>query len=185
MKVLFAAGISKEINWDIFPLYLQLNYVPQPYSLIRGVQKLRPGHYLKISSKGIEEVAYFRLSVHDSSYESLNYDEAKKKLVQVMDDAVRMRLIADVPLGAFLSGGIDSSVVVALAAKHTRHLKTFSIGYKDNPYFDETAYANLVAKKYQTDHTVFSLTNDDFLEHLFEILRDQPVMRSFWQCQYF
>ena len=180
MKGLFAAGIPKEINWDIFPLYLQLNYVPQPYSLIRGVQKLRPGHYLKISSKGIEEVAYFRLSVHDSSYESLNYDEAKNKLVQVMDDAVRMRLIADVPLGAFLSGGIDSSVVVALAAKHTRHLKTFSIGYKDNPYFDETAYANLVAKKYQTDHTVFSLTNDDFLEHLFEVLNyiDEPFADS-------
>src|SRR5690606_28537602 len=84
------------------------------------------------------------------------------------------------PLGAFLSGGIDSSVVVALASQHTDHLNTFSIGYRDNPFFDETKYADLVAKKYNTNHTVFSLTNDDFLNHIDNILEyiDEPFADS-------
>lgn len=63
-----------------------------------------------------------------------------------MDESVKRRMISDVPLGAFLSGGIDSSIIVSLAAKHTNHLRTFSIGFRDEPMFDETEYANLVAK---------------------------------------
>jgi asparagine synthase (glutamine-hydrolysing) len=85
-----------------------------------------------------------------------------------------------VPLGAFLSGGIDSSVIVALASRHTQHLNTFSIGYRDEPFFDETRYANLVAKKYKTNHTVFSLSNEDLYEHLFDMLdyTDEPFADS-------
>jgi len=97
-----------------------------------------------------------------------------------MKDSIRKRLISDVPLGAFLSGGIDSSVVVALASHQTKHLNTFSIGYADNPFFDETYYANLVAKRYQTNHTVFSLSNHHFLEHIDNILAyiDEPFADS-------
>jgi asparagine synthase (glutamine-hydrolysing) len=91
----------------------------------------------------------------------LSYDKVQQKLVELLDESVRKRLIADVPLGAFLSGGIDSSVIVALASQYTSHLNTFSVGYRDEPFFDETKYANLVAKKYKTNHTVFSLYNDD------------------------
>lgn len=180
MKALFAAGIPREINWDILPLYFQLNYIPQPYSLIKGVQKLRPGHYLKIALGGIEEKIYYQLSIRQNSYEAFSYETAKEKLVQFMDNAVHMRLISDVPLGAFLSGGIDSSVVVAMAAKHTDKLKTFSIGYKDHPFFDETPYAKLVAEKYKTEHTVFSLSNEDFLEHVYAVLNyiDEPFADS-------
>ena len=180
MKALLKAGIPKEINWDILPIYLQLNYVPQPYSFIKNVQKLPPGHYARISRNGIEEFSYYTLSVKEESYNQYSYEQAKEKLVTLMDDAVKMRLISDVPLGAFLSGGIDSSVVVALATKHVTGLKTFSVGYKDNPLFDETAYANLVAKKFNTDHTVFRLGNEDFLEHLHSILDyiDEPFADS-------
>ena len=97
-----------------------------------------------------------------------------------MSESVKKRLIADVPLGAFLSGGIDSSVVVALASQYTKHLNTFSIGYKDHPFFDETRYANLVARRYDTNHTVFSLTNQDFLEHIDSVLGyiDEPFADS-------
>jgi asparagine synthase (glutamine-hydrolysing) len=180
MKALLKAGIPKEINWDILPIYLQLNYVPQPYSFIKNVQKLPPGHYARITTNGIEESAYYSLSVKEESYTQYSYDEAKAKLVTLMDDAVKMRLISDVPLGAFLSGGIDSSVVVALATRHVSGLKTFSVGYKDNPLFDETAYANLVAKKFNTEHTVFRLGNENFLEHLHSILDyiDEPFADS-------
>src|SRR4029079_11276862 len=122
----------------------------------------------------------YELSLRKEHYNELSYEEAKTKLVQFMDDATRLRLISDVPLCCFLSGGIDSSVVVALASRHQQHLKTFSIGYKDNPFFDETYYANLVAKKYNTQHTVFSLSNDDFLEHIDDVLNsiDEPFADS-------
>ena len=180
MKSLFAFGIPREIDWKVLPVYLQLNYVPQPYSMVKGVRKLKAGAYLRISNSKIEEHQYYTLSKQPQEYNKLDYAGAQKKLVQLMDESVRLRMIADVPLGAFLSGGIDSSVVVALAAQHTQKLNTFSIGYKDHPFFDETKYANLVAKKWNTNHTVFSLGNQDFLEHVHDVLEymDEPFADS-------
>jgi asparagine synthase (glutamine-hydrolysing) len=180
MKALLQAGIPRQINWDLLPVYLQLNYVPQPYSLVKGVRKLPPGHYLRVRGSEVEEGAYYELKLAPEKYGRYSYEQAKERLVQLMDEAVQGRLISDVPLGAFLSGGVDSSVVVALAARHTSKLRTFSIGYKDHPYFDETRYARLVADKYQTDHTVFSLSNNDFLEHVQGVLDyiDEPFADS-------
>jgi asparagine synthase (glutamine-hydrolysing) len=180
LKALFSFGIPKELNKEVLPYYFQLNYVPQPLSLVKKVKKLLPGHYLTISSGSVEDRVYYELLLRKESYNELTYEEAKTKLVQLMDDATRLRLISDVPLGSFLSGGIDSSVVVALASRHQQDLKTFSIGYKDNPFFDETYYANLVAKKYNTQHTVFSLSNNDFLEHIDDVLNsiDEPFADS-------
>ena len=84
------------------------------------------------------------------------------------------------PLGTFLSGGIDSSVITALASQHTKHLNTFSIGFADEPLFDETSYAKLVSKKYNTNHTVFSLKNADLFENLYDVLDyiDEPFADS-------
>ena len=89
-------------------------------------------------------------------------------------------MVSDVPLGAFLSGGIDSSVVVALASKYTDQLSTFSIGYKDQPFFDETKYAKLVADKFNTRHTVFTLNNQELYDHLFNVWDhlDEPFADS-------
>ena len=180
LKALLSFGIPKEVNWSVLPYYFQLNYIPQPLSILRGVQKLLPGHYLKISRAGVEDVAYYELKLRKENYSNLSYEEAQQKLVGLMDDATRLRLISDVPLGAFLSGGIDSSAVVAMAARHEQQLKTFSIGYKDNPFFDETKYAELVAQKYNTQHTVFRLSNNDFLEHIDDVLNymDEPFADS-------
>ncbi len=180
MKSLFAFGIPREIDWKVLPVYLQLNYVPQPYSMVKGVKKLNAGSYLRVKDNKIEEHSYYSLATRPGEYQKLDYGEAQKKLVELMDESVRLRMIADVPLGAFLSGGIDSSVVVALAAQHTKQLNTFSIGYKDHPFFDETKYASLVAKKWNTNHTVFSLSNQDFLEHVHDVLEymDEPFADS-------
>lgn len=181
MKGLFEWGIPREIDYDVLHLYLQINYVPQPQSMVRGVQKLKPGHYMKIASGAIAEYrSYYSINVRPERYNDYSYETAQQELVNRMDAAVRERMIADVPLGAFLSGGIDSSVIVALASKYTSQLNTFSIGYKDNPFFDETHYAKLVASKYKTNHTVFSLTNNDFLEHIYDVLDyiDEPFADS-------
>lgn len=180
MKALLAYDIPKEINYTVLLQYLQLNYIPQPQSIFKGVHKLEPGHYLNVSKDNISKDKYYELRWNHTTAHKPGYTEAEEQLVQLMDASVQKRLISDVPLGAFLSGGIDSSVVVALASRHTPHLNTFSVGYRDNSFFDETDYANMVAKKYATNHTVFSLTNNDFLEHVDDILRyiDEPFADS-------
>lgn len=180
MKALFAAGIPRNINWRMLPLYLQLNYLPQPYSMVAGVRKLEPGHYLQVKDGQVTEQAWYHLELQPQRYTAYSYEAAQKELVRLMENAVHKRLVSDVPLGAFLSGGIDSSVVVALAARHVPKLHTFSVGYKDHPFFDETAYARLVATRYGTEHTVFQLGNNDFLEHLTGMLDyiDEPFADS-------
>ena len=188
LKALLAYDIPKQINYTSLYQYLQLNYIPQPSSILKNVKKLEPGHYAFIGKHKFEIKPYYELkwitdhSIADHSItdHSITYPQASTILEQLMSESVKKRLISDVPLGAFLSGGIDSSVVVALASQHTKHLNTFSIGYKDNPFFDETKYANLVAKRYETNHTVFSLTNQDFLEHIDNILSyiDEPFADS-------
>jgi len=181
MKSLLEWGIPKKLNYSVLHQYLQLNYIPQPQSMIEGVAKLKPAHYIIMNAAGVQEYKpYYEININKSAYDNYTYDAAQQELVKRMDTSVRERMISDVPLGAFLSGGIDSSVVVALASKYTKDLNTFSVGYKDNAFFDETKYAKLVAEQYKTNHTVFSLTNNDFLEHVYDVLDylDEPFADS-------
>lgn len=179
MKGLLEYEMPKELDHTSLLQYLQFNYIPEPNSILKNIQKLMPGYYLFISKKKFEPGYYYELKWQSASI-SPEYNTACRQLEQLMDMSVQERLISDVPLGAFLSGGIDSSVVVALASRHTKQLNTFSIGYKDHPFFDETKYADLVAKRYNTHHTVFSLDNNDFLEHIDQILAtiDEPFADS-------
>jgi asparagine synthase (glutamine-hydrolysing) len=180
LKSIFSFGIKKQLNWEALTYYFQLNYIPSPLSSIHGVKKLEPGHFIKISANKVTNESYYQLETYNEMYGNLDYTEAKARLIQLMDESVKSRLISDVPLGCFLSGGIDSSVVVALASQHQRKLKTFSIGYKDHPFFDETYYAEQVAKRYGTDHTVFNISNNAFLENIEEVLNaiDEPFADS-------
>ncbi|GAA4303712.1 asparagine synthase (glutamine-hydrolyzing) [Nibribacter koreensis] len=183
MKSILEFGIPRKLDYVSLYEYLQLNYIPAPASIFKGVKKLMPGHYMRVGRKGKTEIKRWYKIPYDeekANNNPLSYEAQQKKLVDLMDGAVQRRMISDVPLGAFLSGGIDSSVIVALASRHTQHLNTFSIGYKDEPFFDETKYAKLVADKYKTNHTVFSLTNNDLYEHLFRALDyiDEPFADS-------
>jgi len=186
MKVLMALGIPKNLDEVSLFTYLQLNYIPGPDSIFKNVKKLEPGHFLKVEIRNQESetVKYYSIPFPTPEYiataSTLPYETQQKKLFSLLEASVHRRLVSDVPLGAFLSGGIDSSIVVALASQHTSHLKTFSIGFRDEPMFDETRYANLVVKKFNTDHTVFSLTTDDLLADLFEALDyiDEPFADS-------
>lgn len=169
---LLAFNIPKELDYTSVYQYFQFSYIPAPHTAFKNIYKLMPGHCIKLKGRDMKVSQYYSVPFSQGcTYQnSLSYEGAKKQLLELLDDAVRMRLVADVPLGAFLSGGVDSSTIVALAAKYTKHLNTFSIGYKDEPLFDETKYANLVAKKYDTNHTVFKLGNDDFYAHIFNLL---------------
>lgn len=174
LKSLLSFGVPKEVDFTSLYQYLQLNYIPGPASIFKNIFKLNPGHYLEIKGRKVDEKKYYDLPSETNC--GSTYKEQQNKLVELLDDSVKRRMIADVPLGAFLSGGIDSSIIVGLASRYTDKLNTFSIGYRDEPFFDETKYANLVAKKFNTNHTVFSLTNQNLLENLQNVLDyiDEP-----------
>ncbi len=180
MKALMELGIPQELDVVSLQNYLHLNYIPAPHSIFKNVKKLEPGHYFMIRNKRIEKHCYYQLKDTSAQTKQLDYESSKQKLIELLDNSVQLRLISDVPLGCFLSGGIDSSVITALAARHTKHLATFSIGFKDEPLFDETHYALLVAKMNNTNHSVFSLSNNDLFEHLNAVLDyiDEPFADS-------
>jgi asparagine synthase (glutamine-hydrolysing) len=182
MKSILAYGIDKELDYTSLHTYLQLNYIPAPRTIFKNVNKLMPGHYITVHKRQAEVHPYYTIPDDSAVDQSLvmNYPEAQKKFKDLLEASVQRRLISDVPLGSFLSGGIDSSIVTGLAARHKSNLHTFSIGFRDEKFFDETNYARLVAKHFKTEHTVFSLTNNDLYEHVHSILDylDEPFADS-------
>ncbi len=188
LKAILTFNIKKDIDKVSLFNYLQFNYIPTNYSIIEGVKKLKPGHYIFIKNinkldNEIEEEMYYEVPFNTEDTiqtNALNYDKAQEMLCSLLDESVQKRLVSDVPVGTFLSGGVDSSIISLLAKKHKPDLQTFSIGFKDEPFFDETIYANAVAKKIGTKHRVFSLTNDDLYNDLNNILDylDEPFADS-------
>lgn len=184
LKAILQFPVKKQIDFNTLALYLQLNYIPGTGSMLKGVQKLQPGYYATINADGIISTApYYSIPYQPGniiSASGMDYDSARGALRKLIHEAVERRLVSDVPLGAFLSGGIDSSIITACAARAVPHLNTFSIGYKDEPFFDETKYANLVAAKYKTNHTVFSISNDEMFANIFSVLDyiDEPFADS-------
>lgn len=167
MKAIFTFQIEKKINISSLELYLKFNYLPQPFGMLEKVRKLEKGSYLVHDGKQIvAEQKYYEIPYQKGVYVDDTYEEAQKKVVDLLRESVQKRMVADVPLGAFLSGGIDSSIITALASEERKDLNTYSVGFADEPLFDETSYAELVAKKYQTNHTVFKLKNNDLLDEL-------------------
>lgn len=154
LKCLRAAGVRLEPDAEALKLYLEFGYVPDPWSIYRGVRKLSPGGWLTYDGSGNrEEGRYWRLPFPAAEApRELDEAEAAARLRDEFDEAVRMRMMADVPLGAFLSGGIDSSSVVASMARQSREpIQTFSIGFEEAE-FSELPYAEEVARQYKTDH---------------------------------
>ncbi|MEQ8924272.1 MAG: asparagine synthase (glutamine-hydrolyzing) [Fulvivirga sp.] len=180
MKSIIEYGIDKELDYNALYTYLQLNYIPAHKTIFKHVKKLVPGNYIEVKNGEVKVEPYYTIPYNRSKTTDFNYEDQKKKLAELLESSVKKRLVADVPLGSFLSGGVDSSVIAALAKRHKDDLHTFSIGFKDEKFFDETEYARLVAKKIGTDHTVFSLTNDDLYKHVHSILDyiDEPFADS-------
>jgi asparagine synthase (glutamine-hydrolysing) len=131
--------------------------IPAPKTIYKKIRKLEPGHRLIISGTDIKNEKYWDLKAETNNYKSDGY--YLDKFESLFADAVNLRMISDVPLGAFLSGGVDSSAVVAMMAKNgVKDIKTFSIAFKDQQKFDESIYAKQVAEQFQTHHTEFNLS---------------------------
>ena len=182
MKAMMHLPIEKKLDTTSLVQYFQFNYIVAPRTIFTSVRKLLPGHCISISNNKAEIQQWYTIPYDEKEVKAnpISFENAQNKFLKLFEDSVQRRMISDVPLGAFLSGGIDSSAVVAMASKHTAKLNTFSIGFKDEPLFDETHYAELVAKKFNTNHQVFSLTNDDMYDHLGDVLDyiDEPFADS-------
>ncbi|MDQ5976285.1 MAG: hypothetical protein QG664_198 [Patescibacteria group bacterium] len=169
----------KEPDYLAIHHYLTLQYVPAPLTGFIGIKKLEPAHSLTIDlkTKTIRKERYWKL---DYSHKlRLSEAEWKKRLIAKLEESVKLRMISDVPIGAFLSGGIDSSAIVALMAKNSKApIKTFSIGFEEEKY-NELRYAKIVAEKFKTDHTEF-IVKPDAIELLLMLVRqyEEPFADS-------
>jgi len=157
-SLLEAPDVPRELDLDALDHYLSFLYTPRDGSIFKAVRKLPPGHLLSWRDGRLSIERYWSIPA-DETFAGSEQD-AIEQLRAVLTDAVRSQLISDVPLGAFLSGGVDSSVVVALMAEISgARVKTFSIGF-DEPAFDELEHARRVAKQFGTDHHEFVVKPD-------------------------
>ena len=148
-------GVPRQPDLDDIHEYLTFQYVPSPMSAFKGIQKLPPGHMLVLERGGSPKITrYFELPKPDRTKQR-SENELAEELIDKLREATRLRMIADVPLGAFLSGGVDSSAIVAMMALESgRPVKTFTIGFEEQLY-DERPFARAVAERYGTDHHEF------------------------------
>lgn len=151
-SILEDKSIPREIDDIGLNLYFDLMYIPNPYSIFQNIKKLEPGHYLIVTKSDFKIGKYWQF---DPSNVEICHD--KNALIDeflfLFNDSVKKRMISEVPLGAFLSGGIDSSAIVAFMAKNSdKRIKTFSIGFNDK-HHDESQYAKQISELYNTEHT--------------------------------
>ncbi|MDQ4145630.1 MAG: asparagine synthase (glutamine-hydrolyzing) [Actinomycetota bacterium] len=170
--VLAFEGVPREPDMDAVDAYLSWGYVPAPRTGFSGISKIEPAHWMKVLVEGEG------LQITSDRYWSLEYmpkldireEDAARRLRDLVEEAVRLRLMTDVPLGAFLSGGVDSSIVVGLMAQlSSAPVKTFSIGFQEAPY-NELGHARRVAQLWRTDHNEFTV-RPDALEVLPQLVR--------------
>jgi asparagine synthase (glutamine-hydrolysing) len=182
-------ALRRDIDPHAVEEYFALGYVPEPRTIYKQALKLSPGHTLAIR-RGLplpppREYWQLRFTLD----QKLSVEEASAELVRRLDESVKLRMIAEVPLGAFLSGGVDSSgVVAAMARQSTEPVNTCSIAF-DDPAFNESAFAQMVADRYKTNHFVETVRSDDFdlidtLAHLYdEPYADSSAIPTYRVCQ--
>lgn len=152
--------VATELDPSSLASYLDLLYVPSPRTIFREVHKLPPGHALVADSTGIRVERYWNPSFTLDRVPE--FPEAAERVRDLLADAVRVRLLSEVPLGAFLSGGIDSSLVVGLMSRvMDQPVKTFTVGFQGEGWFDESDEAEIVARHFQTDHHALQVTSLD------------------------
>lgn len=189
--ILAYPGVPREIDLEALDLFLTLEYIPAPFSIFKAIKKLPAAHYLIFEGGELRLQPYWSLNPEEleARGKHISLAEAMDQLYELLTESVRLRLISDVPLGAFLSGGIDSSTIVALMRQlGAEPLRTFSIGFKEASY-NELAYAQTIASRFQTDHEEFILEpkalelTEKLLYHLDEPLADFSIFPTYLVSQ--
>ncbi|PCI70717.1 MAG: asparagine synthase (glutamine-hydrolyzing) [Gammaproteobacteria bacterium] len=171
--------VKREVNKSLIDSYMSVGYCPTNNTLFKNIFKLEPGHYMTIKNGEVEIKQYWNIKYDKSVDKGEEY--YIKETQNLFEDAIKKQLRSDVPLGVFLSGGIDSSAVVAMMHKQgVKDIKTFSVAWDYGDKFNETKYARAVAKQFNTDHTEYFMTAEDFKNFLPEYIRhmDEPVTEA-------
>jgi asparagine synthase (glutamine-hydrolysing) len=152
IKSLFEYGLRQEIRPELIEIYLVMTNIPAPDTFYKHIYKLMPGHFIIANGEGIKEQKYWDLPGIDENNMLKNESAIYNEFAYLLEDSVKIRMRSDVPFGAFLSGGLDSSSIVALMSDISRHpIETYTIGFPQKD-FDESALAKLVAEKFKTNH---------------------------------
>jgi len=176
IKSIFAYGIPKIPNFELLEIYLSLGYIPEPYTFYKDIHKLRAGHYIIGYRNEVKEYKYWDMPEIDENNMLRNKNEIYEQFESILKDSVKIRMRSDVPYGAFLSGGLDSSSIVALMSEISSFpVETFTIGFKEK-YFDERRLATYVANKFHTNHHEHVVEPDAFIDSLNKIVYhyDEP-----------
>jgi asparagine synthase (glutamine-hydrolysing) len=185
LKSLLASGlVGTELDYQAIDAYLSFGFVPAPRTPLAAVSKLLPGHRLVVDPSGVQVERYWSYPPPSVDSPPLGTDEYAQGLLAELEESVRLRLMSDVPLGAMLSGGLDSSLIVALMARNmSEPVKTFSVGFREDGEFNELGDARLVAKTFGTDHHELELSYAeqdvdlaDLVWHLDEPLADLSAL---------
>lgn len=168
-SLLRAPGVPREIDPDALDAYLALGYVPAPRTIFRNVMKLSPGCTLTVADGKVSERRYWRVPPFDPDEETKKRS-LREELLELLSDAVKRRLVSDVPLGAWLSGGLDSAAIVSMMCVSAEEVRTFTIGF-DDPLYDEREDAALIARAHRTHHREFQVIPEcaDTLEALMPV----------------
>lgn len=176
IKSILTYGVPKEIRPELTELYLALTNIPAPDTFYKHIYKLMPGHYLLVKDNAITEKSYWKFPQVAEKDMITDKELVYRKFEELLSDAVRIRMRSDVPFGAFLSGGLDSSGIVSLMAGYSPYpVKTFTIGFDDKA-FDESALAAEVAVKFKTEHHRGTVLPEDFEEAINRVAHhyDEP-----------
>jgi asparagine synthase (glutamine-hydrolysing) len=171
-------GVTPRVDQAALSDYFRYRYVPGPATLFAGVRKLSPGSWMLCETNGTTTQSRYYVPPDGSKLDvAIRWSDPVGKFLEVLEESVRIRMISDVPFGAFLSGGIDSSAVVGLMARYSRlPVKTFSVGFTEAAY-SELPHARAIAELFQTEHHELVVSQEHLLEHLPALtrFRDAPV----------
>lgn len=175
-------------NLQALSSFLSLKYVPAPQTIFAGISALPPGHTLTCDRDGVRIRRYWKLSFNNRQDSQKSVEAYTEQLKELLQESVKMRLMSDVPFGAFLSGGVDSSTVVAFMSQFLDEpVKTFSVGFEGKgKVTDELPYARLIAQQFETDHHEIVINHQDFIDaaekvvwHLDQPLADQATIATY------
>ena len=178
--ILKALENKPELNVELIDKYMSFGYIPGEDTLHRGLKRLLPGHSMVIDQGNHIDITQY-WDLHFKEEQDKGFDHYLIETQALLNNSIDLRLRSDVPLGIFLSGGVDSSAVVGLLAERVdEQLKTFSIAYDFGDKFDETKYAQMVAKKFNTEHHEIKISPQQFKEFIPEFihLMDEPVTEA-------
>lgn len=179
-KVIVKSGLyTPSVNIPMLDFYISIGYIPGQETLFKDIYKLEAGHFLVFERNTLVFKQYWDINAIEPLH--ISYSEARLRVKDKLLESIKIRLMSEVPLGVFLSGGLDSSVIVALMSTMLQEpIKTFSVGYRNAPESNELEYAKLISEKFNTQHFEFYLTPEDLFESIDHFLNftDEPLVES-------